>query len=243
MIMETVSIIIPVFNEEKFIQKTIQKVAAANSLGLKKEIVIVDDGSTDNTKETIHSLIKNLKKNKRVAFKTIFETSNSGKGASAKKGILASTGDIIIIQDADLEYNPEDYPLLLEPFLRNSADVVYGSRFISNRPHRVLYFWHYVINLFLTNLSNMLTNLNLSDMETGYKAFKGDLIRQVAKKLESKRFGFEPEITARLAKIKGIKFFEVGISYSGRTYEEGKKINWIDGIKAIWEILKFNLLP
>ena len=148
----------------------------------------------------------------------------------------------MLVQDADLEYSPQDYPILLEPFLKNDADVVYGSRFISNRPHRVLYFWHYQINLFLTLFSNFFTNLNLTDMETGYKAFKGDLIRNIAHKLKSNRFGFEPEITARISKIKGLKIYEVGISYSGRTYEEGKKIGWKDGVKAIWEIIKFNML-
>ncbi len=239
--MQKLSIIIPVYNEEMLIGKTISSVASADSLNMVKEIIVVDDGSVDKTKEVTESSIKDHKKEKSLIFKTIFRPENSGKGASVKEGILASTGDIIIIQDADLEYNPEDYPLLLEPFIRNQADVVYGSRFISNRPHRVLYFWHYVINMALTTFSNMLTNLNLTDMETGYKAFKGELIRKISKDLESKRFGFEPEVTARLAKIKGIKFFEVGISYSGRTYEEGKKIGWVDGMRAIWEIIKFNL--
>jgi hypothetical protein len=146
-----------------------------------------------------------------------------------------------LIQDADLEYSPDDYPILLEPFIKNDADVVFGSRFISNRPHRVLYFWHSQINMFLTAMSNMLTNLNLTDMETGYKVFKGDLIRSIAPKLESKRFGFEPEITSRISKIKNLKIYEVGISYSGRTYAEGKKIGWKDGVNAFWEIIKFNL--
>lgn len=148
----------------------------------------------------------------------------------------------MLIQDGDLEYNPEDYPLLMEPFIKNDADVVYGSRFISNRPHRVLYFWHYCVNVVLTTFSNMLTNLNLTDMETGFKAFKGDLIRSIAKNLQSQRFGFEPEITARLSKVRGIKFYEVGISYSGRTYNEGKKIGWVDGVRAIFQIIKYNLL-
>jgi len=183
-----------------------------------------------------------LGKDKSLSFKTVFKKVNEGKGAALKDGFLASTGDIVIVQDADLEYNPEDYPVLLEPFLKNNADVVYGSRFISNRPHRVLYFWHSQVNFILTTFSNMLTNLNLTDMETGYKVFKGKLIRTIAQKLESKRFGFEPEITARIAKVKEIKIYEVGISYSGRTYAEGKKITWKDGAKAAWEIIRFNLL-
>lgn len=241
--MKILSIVIPVYNEEKYIEKTLLQVCNSNSLNLQKEVIIVDDGSKDRTKESIEQSINILKpKYKNTSFKTLFKKINEGKGAALRDGFQLTTGDIILIQDADLEYNPDDYPSLLEPFLKNDADVVYGSRFISNRPHRVLYFWHYQINLFLTALSNMLTNLNLTDMETGYKVFKGKLIRKIENKLESKRFGFEPEITARIAKIRGLKIYEVGISYSGRTYEEGKKIGWKDGVKAIWEIIKFNML-
>ncbi len=241
--MNKLSIVIPVFNEEKYIEHTIQTVINADSPGLIKEIVIVDDGSKDNTVKLITKEINRFKKdhNKKYSFKTIFKKNNEGKGAALRDGFKSTTGDIVLIQDADLEYNPEDYPTLLEPFIRNNADVVYGSRFISNRPHRVLYFWHSQMNLLLTTLSNMLTNLNLTDMETGYKVFKGDLIRNISTKLQSNRFGFEPEITARISKIKGVKIYEVGISYAGRTYEEGKKINWKDGVKAFWEIIKFNL--
>lgn len=240
--MDTLSIIVPVYNEEEFIEKTLLEICNSDSLNLKKEVIVVDDGSTDKTKDNIEKTIKILKsKYKDTSFKTILKRSNEGKGAALRDGFKVSTGDIVLIQDADLEYNPEDYPILLEPFLKNEADVVYGSRFISNRPHRVLYFWHYQINLFLTMLSNMLTNLNITDMETGYKVFKGDLIRKFAEKLESNRFGFEPEITARIGKIKGLKIYEVGISYAGRTYDEGKKIGWKDGVRAIWEIFKFNL--
>jgi len=234
------SIIIPVYNEEKFIETVINKVLEANSLGLKKEIIIVDDGSFDQTKIKIENKIKKLKK-RQVRIKTIFKKKNEGKGVAVKDGILSSTGDIVLIQDADLEYDPSDYPILLEPFFKYQADVVYGSRFITHRPHRVLYFWHSLGNFLLTTFSNFFTNLNLTDMETGYKVFRGDLIRKIAKKLKSKRFGFEPEITAKIAKIKNIKIYEVGISYFGRTYEEGKKINWIDGIKTFFEIIKFNL--
>lgn len=238
--MKTLSIVIPVYNEEKFIEKTLRKVVAADSYKLKKEIIVIDDGSKDATPKILTKIVQSYQK-KKLPIKLILKEYNEGKGAALKLGFLETTGDIVLIQDADLEYDPKDYPLLLEPFLKNNADVVFGSRLISNHPHRVLYFWHYVTNLFLTTFSNMLTNLNLSDMETGYKVFKGDLIREVAKKLESKRFGFEPEITARVSRIKGVRVFEVGISYAGRTYEEGKKIGWKDGVKALWEILKFNL--
>lgn len=230
---KTLSIIIPTYNEENYIVQTIKRVAQADTLGLKKEIIIVDDGSTDGTVSSL----------KKITFpiKTIFKKKNEGKGAALKSGFLKSTGDIVLIQDADLEYNPDDYPSLLLPFLKFGADVVYGSRFVSNRPRRVLYFWHYTANIFLTIFSNVLTNLNITDMETGYKVFNGKAIRKIAMQLQSKRFGFEPEITARIAKVKNLRIFEVGISYQGRTYEEGKKIGWIDGIKAIWEIAKYNL--
>ena len=240
--MKKLSIIIPVYNEEEFVEKTLLEICDSNSFHLKKEIIVVDDGSKDKTKDKIEKAIKILKpKYKYILFKTILKRFNEGKGAALRDGFKISTGDIVMIQDADLEYSPEDYPVLLEPFLKNYADVVYGSRVISNRPHRVFYFWHYQINIFLTLFSNFFTNLNLTDMETGYKAFKGELIRNIADKLESNRFGFEPEITAKIAKVKGLKIFEVGISYSGRTYNEGKKIGWKDGVRALWEIVKFNL--
>ena len=241
--MKKLSIVVPVFNEETFIHEALSQITKSNTLGLTKEIIIVDDGSKDKTSDSIDNTIRNLAStHKNVSFKTLFKKNNAGKGAAVRDGFELSTGDIVLTQDADLEYSPDDYPILLEPFLKNSADVVYGSRFISNRPHRVLYFWHYQVNLLLTLLSNMFTNLNLTDMETGYKVFKGDLIRSLVNKLESNRFGFEPEITARISKIKGVKIFEVGISYSGRTYNEGKKIGWKDGVKAVWEIFKFNIL-
>ncbi len=240
---KTISIIIPVYNEEKYILKTLDKVVAADSLGLIKEIIVVDDCSTDKTRQKIEAGKSKIEKNKNdIKMKIIFKKKNEGKGAALKTGILASKGDIVLVQDADLEYTPEDYPTLLEPFFNNDADVVYGSRFISNRPHRVLYFWHSIGNNFLTVVSNVFTNLNLTDMEIGYKVFKGEMIRTIAKKLESKRFGFEPEVTARVAKVKGLKIFEVGVSYTGRTYEEGKKlVAWKDGLRALYEIVRYNL--
>lgn len=231
---DKVSIVIPIYNEESFIKDTIEKVVNANTLGLKIEIVVVNDGSTDRSREILTTLAKKIK------LKVIHKR-NEGKGSALKVGFSNTTGDIVIVQDADLEYNPSDYPLLIKPFLENSADVVYGSRLVTTAPHRVLYFWHYTVNKLLTTLSNILTNLNLTDMETGYKAFRGELIREIAPNLVSKQFGFEPEITAKIAKDKKLRIFEVGISYTGRTYEEGKKINWTDGLRAVWEIIKFNL--
>ena len=242
---KSISIIIPVYNEEKYIEKVIKKAIAADSSGLKKEIIVVDDGSTDDTTKILKNIEKKIQRksaSRSASIRFCYKSKNQGKGAALKMGFLKSTGDLVLIQDSDLEYDPNNYLKLLEPFLNYEADVVYGSRFISDRPHRVLYFWHFVGNFILTTLSNMFTNLNLTDIETGYKVFRGDLIRKIAPKLRSKRFGFEPEITARIAKIKKLKIYEVGISYYGRTYKEGKKIRWQDGLKAIWEIVKYNLL-
>jgi len=234
------SIIIPVYNEERLISKALREVVMAKTPLFKKEIIIIDDGSTDKTKaEVKKQIIKYAKKNVKIFL--LEKPINQGKGKAVKTGFIKSKGDIVLVQDADLEYDPADYGILLGPFLEKDADVVYGSRFISNHPHRILYFWHQLGNNFLTLLSNIFTNLNFSDMETGLKAFDGNLIRKLAKHLQSGRFGFEPEITALIAKKKNLKIYEVGVSYQGRTYAEGKKIGWKDGIEAIYIILKSNL--
>ena len=225
------SIIIPCFNEINTIEKIIQ--AVKKSEVSDKEIIIVDDCSSDGTKE----YLEKIKSNGEVD-KIFFHSRNLGKGAALKTGFAAATGSIIIIQDADLEYNPEEYPKLLKPILDNRADVVYGSRFKGGSAGRVLFFWHSLGNLFLTTLSNMFTNLNLTDMETCYKVFRKSIIDQLT--FEEKGFGIEPEITAKISKLK-CRIYEVGISYNGRTYEEGKKINFKDGFRAIYCILRYNL--
>jgi len=222
----TISIIVPAYNEEKVIQRTLENLVEAYYPN--KEIIVVDDGSTDGTREY-------LKTRKDII--AIFQEKNQGKGAALRRGMEAATGDIVLIQDADLEYDPREYPVLLGPILEGKADVVYGSRFLGG-PHRVLYFWHFVGNSMVTLLSNMFTNLNLTDMETCYKVFRKEVIRTIT--IESDRFGVEPEITAKVAKGKW-RIFEVPISYYGRTYEEGKKITWRDGIKAFFTIVKYNL--
>ena len=228
------SVAIPVYNEKETIQKLIFAVLAVDLGSLEKEIILVDDCSTDGTREILNELGRSGK------YKIFYQPKNFGKGAAVRKGFEMSTGDFVIIQDADLEYNPGEYLLLLKPLLESRADVVYGSRFIGAAPHRVLFFWHYVGNRFLTILSNMFTNLNLSDMETGYKVFNREAIKRILPDLKSNRFGIEVELTARAARQK-LRIYEVGISYSGRTYEEGKKINWKDGFAALWFIIKFNL--
>ena len=225
-----VSVIIPCYNEEKTIEKIISKVKA--NLVQPYEIIIINDGSTDQTK---HILENKLKKDLK---KIIHNNKNSGKGFSIKKGIEVASGDIIIIQDTDLEYDPIDYEKLIQPISEGLADVVYGSRFIGSEKKRVLYFWHMVGNRFLTLLSNMFTNLNLTDMEVCYKVFKAEILKNV--KLKEKRFGFEPEITAKISKL-NLKIFEVGIRYYGRTYNEGKKITWKDGFSAIRSIIYYNI--
>ena len=223
------SIIIPCFNEIKTLEEVIKKVK--NSPISSKEIIIIDDFSTDGSREFLSNL-----KDELITIK--FHKCNRGKGAALNTGFKSAKGKIVIIQDADLEYDPSEYPNLINPILDNKADVVYGSRFKGGQPHRVVYFWHRVGNGFLTLLSNIFTDLNLSDMETCYKAFKSDILKNI--KIEESRFGFEPEITAKISK-NDFRIYEVGISYYGRTYKEGKKIGWKDGIQAIWCILKYNL--
>jgi glycosyltransferase involved in cell wall biosynthesis len=231
------SVIIPVYNEATTIitiLDQIQKVELLNKI--QKEIVIVNDCSSDLTGNRINEYLANQRANN---FKYIKHERNMGKGACIHTGLQHATGDYIIVQDADLEYDPQEYNLLLPPVLKGVADVVYGSRFVSASPHRTLFFWHSVGNKFLTFLSNALTDLNLTDMETCYKLLPAELLRKV--KLKEKGFGFEPEVTAKISKVKGIRIYEVGISYYGRTYDEGKKINWRDGVRAIYCILKYNL--
>lgn len=234
--MKKLSIIIPVYNEEAFICNVVNKVASVHlNYDIEKEIIVIDDASTDGSIK----LLKDCSKNFNQTIHLFSQPKNLGKGAAIKAGIMHSTGDIIIIQDADLEYDPREYDKLLQPIMEGHADVVYGSRFSGNGPHRVLFFFHTIGNKFLTFLSNVFTGLNLTDMETGYKMFKADILKKI--RIGEKRFGFEPEITAKISRIKGIKIYEVGIAYYGRTYKEGKKIKWTDGLHAIWCIFKYNL--
>jgi glycosyltransferase involved in cell wall biosynthesis len=228
------TVIIPVFNEKETIETVLQRVESV-SLHLDREIILVDDCSSDGTRE----IAKRLQEERGENLKCLFHERNLGKGAAIRSGFGIATGDIILIQDADLEYDPLEYPKLLGPILAGKADVVYGSRFVGSQPHRVLLFWHSIGNRLLTLLSNMLTNLNLTDMETCYKVFRKEIVSGLS--LRENRFGFEPEITAKISKL-NCRIYEVGVSYSGRTYAEGKKINWKDGLWAIWCILKYNLL-
>jgi len=225
-----VSVVIPVFNECGTTEQIVNAVRAAPLENI--EIIVVDDASTDGTQEVLREKISSL------VDRIIYQPRNCGKGAALRAGFAAASGDVILVQDADLEYNPADYPTLLEPIFSGKADAVFGSRFMGGRPHRVLYFWHMVGNRFLTLLSNMFTNLNLTDLETCYKAFRAPLLKNLD--LRENRFGFDPEVTAKLAKSR-YRIYEVGISYSGRTYSEGKKVNWKDGFRAIYAILRYNL--
>ena len=228
------SIVIPCYNEKNTIEDILKEIDEVNLGSTAKEIIIVDDGSKDGTREILGKLAKTNK-----SLKLLFQEVNQGKGAALKRGILESTGDVVIVQDADLEYDPQEYKRLLYPIDRGHADVVYGSRFIGGEPHRIIYYRNQVANKFLTTLSNIFTGLNLTDMETCYKMMRGELARDLAKDLQAKRFGFEPEITARIAKSKA-RVYEIGISYYGRSKEEGKKIGFRDGLKAIWEIIYFH---
>lgn len=227
-----ITIIMPVYNEASTIQGVLESVLAVE-IPLEKQILIVDDGSSDGTSEELAKLAAHYPDIQVLSHET-----NSGKGAAISTALAETRGDIVLIQDADFEYDPKLYPSLLAPILNGKADVVYGSRFVGSHPHRVLYFWHYVGNKALTLLSNMLTNLNLTDMEVGYKVFRHECISDIS--LKEKRFGFEPEITAKLAK-KDVAFYEVGIPYFGRSYSQGKKINWKDGVSAIFAIIRYNL--
>jgi glycosyltransferase involved in cell wall biosynthesis len=224
------SVVMPVYNEQATLEEVIARVLA---VPLDMELICVDDGSTDNSREIL-SRLQQTHPQVRVEL----QPRNMGKGAALRRGIEQATGDFVIIQDADLEYDPSDYPALLRPLLEGKADVVYGSRFLGSAPHRVLYFWHSVANKILTTLSNALTNINLTDMETCYKIFRREIIQSIP--IEEDRFGFEPEITVKIAKRR-LRIYEVGISYWGRTYEEGKKINWKDGVWALWCLLKYSL--
>ena len=225
-----VSIVIPCYNEKNTIEKIVEAVRSA--LIQSKEIIVVDDCSQDGTQAVLKEKLS------QMVDRIIYHPANRGKGAALRSGFAAATGDIILVQDADLEYSPEDYPLLLEPIMSGKADAVFGSRFMGGRPHRVLFFWHMVGNRFLTLLSNIFTNLNLTDLETGYKAFKAPVIKSI--QIEEDRFAVEPEIIAKLARSR-CRIYEVGISYSGRTYAEGKKVSWKDGVRAIYAIMKYNL--
>lgn len=224
------SVVIPVYNEVATIKEIVQRVL---DIDIEKEIIIVDDYSTDGTRKILDELSNNYPN----IVKVIFHNFNQGKGAALRTGFAEASGHVVVVQDADLEYNPQEFKKLLKPILDGRADVVYGSRFLGGDEHRVLYFWHYVGNKFLTLISNMFTNLNLTDMETCYKMFKKEVLDKI--KIEENRFGFEPEITAKVAKL-GCRVYEVGISYSGRDYSQGKKITWKDGLRALWCILKYN---
>jgi glycosyltransferase involved in cell wall biosynthesis len=239
-IINRLSIIIPAYNEEKTIAKILDRINEVKLIkNIEKEVIIVNDCSKDNTEAAIQNYISNTPDLTINYFKYIRHDINQGKGAAIHTGIAQATGEYLLVQDADLEYDPGEYNTLLKPIVLGSADVVYGSRFMGGNPHRILFFWHSIGNKFLTFLSNMFTNLNLTDMETGYKVFRSDIIQRIA--LEEKRFGFEPEVTAKISMVPDVRIYEVGISYYGRTFAEGKKIGWRDGFRAIYCIMKYGL--
>jgi len=231
------SVVIPVFNEETTLRRLVD---AVRSVPIRKELILVDDCSTDRTREVLERLEKESTDDEYNRISVYYHDENKGKGAALKTGFEKVQGDVVIIQDADLEYDPSEYPRLLKPIIEGQADVVYGSRFLGDQPHRVLYYWHYLGSKFLTTLSNCFTNLNLTDMETCYKVFHRSVIDDVTPHLKQCRFGFEPEITARIAR-RECRIFEMSISYSGRTYEQGKKIDWKDGLQALWCIIRYGL--
>ncbi len=232
------SVIVPAYNEEKTIYGILERLFKVSLIGgVEKEVVVVNDCSTDHTEAQLQTFIDEKRSGMHIIHAS--HSANKGKGAAIRTGIEKATGDFIIVQDADLEYDPNEINILLKPVLDEVADVVYGSRFMGGRPHRILFFWHSIGNKFLTFVSNAFTNLNLTDMETCYKLFRADILKSI--KLKENRFGFEPEVTAKIARVKNIRIYEVGISYYGRTYEEGKKINWKDGFRALWCIFKYNI--
>lgn len=231
------SVVIPVYNEEETLEQIVQQVAA---VPIRKEIILVDDFSRDRSREVMRGIEETYTDHSNNLIISAFHDTNRGKGAALRTGFAKARGNVVVVQDADLEYDPAEYPRLLQPIIEGKADVVFGSRFLGDRPHRVLYFWHYLGNKFLTMLSNAFTNLNLTDMETCYKMLTFDALQSILPTLQQNRFGFEPEITAKVAR-RQLRIFEVGISYSGRTYAQGKKIGWKDGIQALWCIVRYGL--